>query len=204
MLLRQNVLSLAAAVWLGAAVASTGAAAAAETADEFIRVLADQAIHTLADETLSEAERETELRNFLSRAFDVAVIGRFVLGRYWRLATPTEREEFETLFLEFVVHTYARRLGQYGGETLRIVETLSDGDGDAIVRSEIISPEFPEVRIDWRVRRTGEDYRIVDVTVEGVSLAITQRDEFGAVIRRNGGQVEGLLSALRERIVETE
>ncbi len=205
MLFRRNVLSLAAAAWLGAAVASSGAAAAAETADEFIRGLADQAIQTLADETLSEAERETEFRNFLARAFDVPIIGRFVLGRYWRLATPAEREEFETLFLEYVVRTYARRLGQYGGETLRITDTLSDnGGGDAIVRSELISPEFPEVRIDWRVRRTGDDYRIVDVTVEGVSLAITQRDEFGAVIRRNGGRIEGLLSALRDRIVETE
>ena len=120
------------------------------------------------------------------------------------MATPVEREEFETLFLEFVVRTYARRLGQYGGETLRILETMSGGGDDAIVRSEIVSPEFPEVRVDWRVRRIGEDYRIVDVTVEGVSLAITQRDEFGAVIRRSGGQVEGLLSALRERVVGTD
>lgn len=203
MLLRQKVISLAAVAWLGATVASN-AAAAAETADEFIRVLADQAIHALADETLSEAERESEFRDFLVRAFDVPVIGRFVLGRYWRLATPVEREEFETLFLEFVVRTYARRLGQYGGETLRILETMSGGGDDAIVRSEIVSPEFPEVRVDWRVRRIGEDYRIVDVTVEGVSLAITQRDEFGAVIRRSGGQVEGLLSALRERVVGTD
>ena len=203
MLLRQKVISLAAVAWLGATVASN-AAAAAETADEFIRVLADQAIHALADETLSEAERESEFRDFLVRAFDVPVIGRFVLGRYWRLATPVEREEFETLFLEFVVRTYARRLGQYGGETLRILETMSGGGDDAIVRSEIVSPEFPEVRVDWHVRRIGEDYRIVDVTVEGVSLAITQRDEFGAVIRRSGGQVEGLLSALRERVVGTD
>ena len=203
MLLRQKVISLAAVAWLGATVASN-AAAAAETADEFIRVLADQAIHALADETLSEAERESEFRDFLVRAFDVPVIGRFVLGGYWRLATPVEREEFETLFLEFVVRTYARRLGQYGGETLRILETMSGGGDDAIVRSEIVSPEFPEVRVDWRVRRIGEDYRIVDVTVEGVSLAITQRDEFGTVIRRSGGQVEGLLSALRERVVGTD
>ncbi len=173
--------------------------AAPDTADEFIRVLAGEAIQKLADETLSEAQRESEFRDFLIKAFDVRVIGRFVLGRYWRVATPAEREEFETLFLEFVVHTYARRLGQYGGETLRIRDTLGDGGQDTVVRSEIISPGFPDVRVDWRVRRTGEDYRIVDVTVEGVSLAITQRDEFAAVIRSSGGRVEGLLGALRDR-----
>ena len=77
-------------------------------------------------------------------------------------------------------------------------------DSDTVVRSEIVSPGFPEVRVDWRVRRTGGAYRIVDVTVEGVSLAITQRDEFAAVIRSNGGQVEGLLSALREETSQAE
>ena len=201
MLSRRIVLSLATAAWLATVANAT---AAPDTADEFIRVLADEAIQSLADETLSEAQRESEFRDFLVKAFDVRVIGRFVLGRYWRVATPAEREEFETLFLEFVVRTYARRLGQYGGETLRIRDTLSDGDADTVVRSEIVSSGFPDVRIDWRVRRTGDSYRIVDVTVEGVSLAITQRDEFAAVIRSSGGQVEGLLGALRGRTVEPQ
>ena len=201
--LRRNVVSLAAALWLGVALAA-GAAAAPDTADEFIRVLADEAIQALADKTLSEGERESQFRDFLSRAFDVLVIGRFVLGRYWRVATPAEREEFETLFLEFVVRTYARRLGEYGGETLNITDVRGGDDSDTVVRSEIVFPGFPEVRVDWRVRRTGGAYRIVDVTVEGVSLAITQRDEFAAVIRRNGGQVEGLLSALREKTSQAE
>ena len=201
MLLRRIVLSLATAAWLATVANAT---AAPDTADEFIRVLAGEAIQSLADETLSEAQRESEFRDFLVKAFDVRVVGRFVLGRYWRVATPAEREEFETLFLEFVVRTYARRLGQYGGETLRIRDTLSDGDADTVVRSEIVSSGFPDVRIDWRVRRTGDSYRIVDVTVEGVSLAITQRDEFAAVIRSSGGQIEGLLGALRGRTVEPQ
>ena len=204
MLPRRFFLSLGAATWLAVALAGASANATPDTPDEFIRVLADEAIQKLSDETMSEAQRENEFRDFLKRAFDVLVIGRFVLGRHWRVATPAERDEFETLFLEFVVRTYARRLGQYGGETLRILNTLGNGDGDTIVRSEIVSPDFPEVRVDWRVRRTGDDYRIVDVTVEGVSLAITQRDEFAAVIRSNGGQVEGLLDALRARTVEAE
>ena len=204
MLPRRFFLSLGAATLLAAALVGASATAAPDTPDEFIRVLAGEAIQKLSDETLSEAQRENEFRDFLKRAFDVRVIGRFVLGRYWRVATQAERDEFESLFLEFVVRTYARRLGQYGGETLSILSTLGDGDGDTIVRSEIVSPDFPEVRVDWRVRRTGDDYSIVDVTVEGVSLAITQRDEFSAVIRSNGGQVEGLLDALRARTVEAE
>ena len=204
MLSRRFFVSLGVATCLVLALAGGGASAAPDTADEFIRVLADEAIQKLSGETMSEAKREAEFRDFLTRAFDVRVIGRFVLGRYWRVATTAEREEFEGLFLEFVVRTYARRLGRYGGETLRILSSFGDGDRDTVVRSEIVSPDFPEVRVDWRVRRTGEDYRIVDVTVEGVSLAITQRDEFAAVIRSNGGQVEGLLGVLRARTAEPE
>ena len=57
----------------------------------------------------------------------------------------------------------------------------------------------PPIRINWRVRRSENTYRVIDVVVEGVSMSVTQRDEFAAVIRRNGGKIEGLLSALERK-----
>jgi phospholipid transport system substrate-binding protein len=55
-----------------------------------------------------------------------------------------------------------------------------------------------KIPIHWRVRGKG-DYKIVDVLVEGVSMAITQRDEFAAIIQQRDGKVEGLLKALRKK-----
>jgi phospholipid transport system substrate-binding protein len=66
-----------------------------------------------------------------------------------------------------------------------------------LVRSRIVRPNGPPVELDWRLRAGANAYRIVDLTVEGVSMAVTQRQDFSAVIARAG--IDGLLAALRMR-----
>jgi phospholipid transport system substrate-binding protein len=75
----------------------------------------------------------------------------------------------------------------------------SDGEG-VIVSTDIISPGRPTpLRIDWRLVRDNGSYKISDVIVEGVSMAVTQRSEFAAVVQRNGGQIRDLLALMREK-----
>jgi len=68
-----------------------------------------------------------------------------------------------------------------------------------LVQSEVFKPGSQPARVDWRVRTAGGQPKIVDVVVEGVSMAVTQRSEFAAVIQRSGGRVAGLLTALRDK-----
>ena len=75
------------------------------------------------------------------------------------------------------------------------------GDGYALVQSLVIRPSAENVRVDWRVQDGGDsDFRIVDVIVEGLSMAATQRDEFASVIQSKGGKVAGLLEVLRAKV----
>ncbi len=174
-------------------------AAQAETPSEFVAALGDNAIRMLVEEGVSHDDRIANFRELLIEGFDVPLIGRFVLGVHWRRASPEQRTEYADLFEKFLVQSYAARLGQYGGESLTVKAARAGGDKDTIVSTEILQRGRPPVKVDWRVRSGEANYKVVDVIVEGISMVITQRDEFSSVIRRSGGNVEGLLAKLRER-----
>jgi len=176
--------------------------AAGEPAKEFIEGLAERAISALADPDVGREERITRFRELLDSYFAVRTIGQWVLGRYWRRASPEERDAYLALFEDLIVATYADRFTRYSGETLKVTRTLvSEDSGDVLVFSEIMRPETNQpLSVLWRVRERNGDLKIVDVIVEGVSMGQTQRSEFGAVIRRNGGKVSALIEELRRRL----
>ena len=176
-------------------------AARAETACEFVAHLGESAIEVLADQRLSERARVEHFYSLLEEGFDFPLIGRFVLGVHWRRATAIQQVEYAALFEQYLVNTYASRLGSYGGETLHVKDERSDRSKDTIVSSEIVRKKGPVIKVDWRVRGDAGAYKVIDVIVEGISLVITQRDEFSSVIRRKGSGVEGLLAQLRDRTV---
>ena len=176
---------------------SGAGATAVQGAAQFIRQLGDKAIATLQAPDLTLDQREARFRGLLAEGFDLAFIGRFVLGRYWRAASPEQRSDYLELFSEFVVQIYSTRFGGYVGESLTITGGREAGDKDVIVRTRIDRPSGPPIIADWRVRVASDRYRIVDVMVEGISMAVTQRSEFASVVQRDG--IEGLLAVLRAR-----
>lgn len=185
-----------AVVVLAAAVLNSPTRAA--TPSEFIAKLGDDAVQMLGSKELSDQQKVDQFRTLLTKGFDVALIGRLVLGRNWRTASDQERNEYTKLFEQFIVNSYASRLGRYGGESLKVKGARAD-DADFIVASDLIQPNGPPVKIEWRLRGKDPDYRVVDIIVEGVSMVITQRDEFAAVVQRCGGRLDCLFDRLRDK-----
>ncbi|BBK35508.1 toluene tolerance protein [Allostella sp. ATCC 35155] len=171
--------------------------AMAETPKGLVEQLGDKAIRQLTGD-MPRSERESRFQNLLSSGFDVDAIGRFTLGRYWNQASPAEQQEYLKLFEKFIVQAYAARFAEYAGEQFRVVSDRADGEV-TLVQSQIFKPGSQPARVDWRVRTTSGQPKIVDVVVEGVSMAVTQRSEFAAVIQRSGGRVAGLIRALRDK-----
>jgi phospholipid transport system substrate-binding protein len=175
-------------------------AAPSQPPDEFIRTLSRTAIDSLSTGSLSETERETRFRTLLSENFDVPSIARFVLGLYWPRATEAQRTEYMNLFEDFIVKAYAKRFADYSGDGFKTGNVTKVTNTDAVVSSLIKSSDAaPPARVDWRVRAEDSQYKIVDVMVEGISMSVTHRDEFAAVIRNNGGTVAGLIDALKKK-----
>lgn len=173
------------------------AATAPDAAARFISQLAAQAINVLRSPGASLAEREAALRNLLSQSFDLQFIGRFAIGRHWRRMAAGQRAEYIHLFGAYVLTTYSARFGGYSGESFSVVSSRAAGKKDAVVRSLIKRPSGPPIQCDWRVRAYGDQYKIIDIMVEGISMAVTQRSEFSAVIKASG--VDGLVTALRAK-----
>lgn len=167
-------------------------------AANFIKNLGNRALRVIrADLTLDQ--KRTYFRELLQEDFDIAGISRFVLGRYWRVASERQRQEFRRLLSDYLVLVYSRRLARYRGETLRVTGKRTIPDG-VVVTSEIIRPNgAPPIGVDWRLEARDGLYRIEDVTIDRVSMALAERSECAAIIQRSGGQVAGLLTTLRKR-----
>jgi len=156
----------------------------------------NQAVELMNNKT-DPAIRQARFRQLFQQDFDGPGIARLVLGAYWRSASDVERQEFVKLFEDYVAIVYTARLANFGGKTFKIRGSRGDGDG-VIVSTDVTSPgNASPLRIDWRLVNDNGRYKINDVIVEGVSMTVTQRSEFGSIIQRNGGQVRGLIALMR-------
>jgi phospholipid transport system substrate-binding protein len=169
-----------------------------EEAETFIKTLGDQAVQLLSDKSVPMTDREARIRELLRKNFDLETIGRFVLAKYWRSASPDQQADYLSVFSEYVLRTYARRLGGYGNEQFKITSARPLGNRDAIVLTEISRQAGPPITAGWRVRGGDTDYKIIDVMVEGVSMAATQRSEFETIVRDQG--LVGLIEILRAKV----
>lgn len=187
---------------VGAAMFAAPVAHAAVAGDEaaaFISELAANAVAMVENKSQTDAEREAEFRRIVRKGFALDVIGRFVVGRYWRQMTADQQEQYQELFAEWLMKSYAGRLGGYRGQTLEVVKSLEAGSQDVFVRTRVLRPDgTPPIAADWRVRKFDGQYKIIDIVVEGVSMAAAQKSEFESVIRDVG--VDGLIESLRQRL----
>jgi phospholipid transport system substrate-binding protein len=180
-------------VFPGAASATTPDGAA-----QFIGKLSADASAALKSGGLSLYQKETRVRVLLSDNFDLKLIGRFVLGRAWRKISAEQRAQYMELFEQFVLRTYSRRLGGYTGQKFDVISAKNLGTKDVLVSTRISRPTGPPINAGWRVREMKYGHKILDVMVAGVSMVVTQRSEFRAVIRRQG--VSGLIETLRLQV----
>lgn len=175
----------------------TVAAAADQGAQDFIAQMGDRGINFLGNQSMSMDAKKAEFSKLLTDSFDMATIGRFALGANWKSASPAQQEEYQRLFRQMIIKVYSKRFSDYKGQKFEVRSSRKENDKDSTVTSYIVPTSGSDVRVDWRVRNKGGSYKVVDIIVEGVSMAQTQRADFSSVIQRGGGGIEPLLQHLR-------
>jgi phospholipid transport system substrate-binding protein len=171
-------------------------AAADEAPVAFIHELGTQAVSVLRAPT-PLFEKAAYFDQLVRQDFDLRGICRFVLGPYWRVSSPAERQQFCDGFADRLVRFYGRQLAQSGNGDFVVTGNRTDPTG-VIVTSQIVRPQAAPIGVDWRLGVSDGHYKIEDVAIDGVSMTLTERSEIAAQIARDGGQVEMLLAAMRE------
>ncbi len=198
----RRVLLLGSAAFVALATSGLGLPAFAQgnpdAARAFIDGLSQKALEIIKSET-SVADKQKRFAPLFKQAFDVVAIGRFVIGRHWQRATPADQKRYMELFGDYVAGIYAQLFSGYSGQSFRTLGARGATEGGASVSSQI-ERQGPPIRIDFRVEQAGDGYKIVDVTVEGVSLILTKRDEFSSVLNSEGlpGVMSRMESALKQ------
>lgn len=175
-------------------------------AEQFIEVLSSEALTLATDTTLTSKDRLSKISKLLSEGFDMPWIARFVLGRNWRNASQNEREEYSSLFKTILEHSYSRQFTDYSGQKILILGHKLGRRDYIFVRSRIFDPERSNIHIDvnWRLVPAGNSFKIVDIVIEGVSMAVTQRNEYASVLQRNGNSIPALINAMRKSLAKLE
>lgn len=208
---RLTILALACVLGLGAGFAPAAAKAAEarfeiqpassdppQAAARMVQDLGVQTARALASKAAKQpAERRALLRQLVKKGFDLELTCQFVLGKYWNRASSGQRLEFMHLFTEYLLNSYARHLAAFQADTLSIVASNPAGEHDILVETKVNGTNG-QVAPVWRVRAIEGTYKIIDITVDGVSLALTHRREFASVVNRVG--LDGLLKMLRGKL----
>jgi phospholipid transport system substrate-binding protein len=171
---------------------------------KFVQDLGDEAISVIANKDYSQDQRSAHFRDMLKNHFDLPTIAHYVIGRNsWNAASSEQKQEYMKLFEALVVKTYGDRFTLYTGEGFRVISVHPESEKDTRVTSEITHPDGSEpTSIEWRVHHKDGKLGIIDVVVEGVSLSVTQQQEYASIIQRDGGKLDGLLDRMRQQLQE--
>lgn len=179
------------------------AVAADEKAEAFIANVGDEVVRILQRDDASHDEKLAELKTMLDSYTDLDLVARLVLGRHWNSASGEQREEYVRLFRTLLMNTMAEQLGNYGGETFRINGSTVLNERDSQVQTQIVNPNSGQTYdVNWRVRDSDGRLAIIDLVAENVSLVVSQRNEVGSIIERQG--MDGLIETMRQRSGEGE
>ena len=149
---------------------------------------------------IPNAEKQKHFREMFTTYFDIPGIGRFVLARYVKAASPDDLAKFNTLFEDIIIYTWSRRFSEYNGQTLQVSGQQPDGEG-MLVKSTINGANNTHYALDWRLRKRPDGLKILDIVVQGVSMAITYRQDYSTVISQTGS-FAGLLAQMEKQVAE--
>lgn len=173
----------------------------ATKAENFIKNVTQQGIEELINSNVSEAEKNARFTKLFNQDLDLDFIGKFVLGRYWRTATPQQRKDFIDVYRKLNIQTWSARFDEFKGKHFEFLGTETSKSADQIfVNTQVPMEEGAPAQVKWRVKETNGQMRIVDIIIENVSLAQTSRSEYTSYIQKSPNGIDGLIADLRSKL----
>lgn len=166
------------------------------------KVTADVLEAIKSDKQLAAGDRQKAIKLAEEKILphvDFEEATRLAVGRGWKEATPEQKKKLTTEFRNMLVRTYSNAISAYEGQTMKVLPVrMKPGDTEVTVHNQFIRPGNPKpVLLDYSMRKTEKGWKIYDIVVEGVSLVLTYRSEFDAVVKQDG--IDGLIKRLSQK-----
>jgi phospholipid transport system substrate-binding protein len=180
-----------------------GSALAQEQNPEaLVKKMTDDVLNAIkSDKQLAAGDRQKALRLAEEKILphvDFGEATRLALGRAWNDANADQRKRLVAEFRSMLVRTYSNAIGAYEGQTMRVLPVrMKPDDTEVTVRNQFVRAGGKPVSVDYQMLKTGNGWKIYDISVEGVSLVLTYRSEFDTIVKQQG--IEGLIKRLAER-----
>jgi phospholipid transport system substrate-binding protein len=179
------------------------AALAATPAEAFISDNIQKGLGILNDPQLSASQRGEQFQQLLITLTNMKRIAIFTLGQYAHTATPADLDEFAAAFQNYSVSVYRSYLGLYAGQALKVTGSSQRAPDDFIVSTVMVDPnnrggQQQPLEVDFRVRTDSGKPELTDFSVAGIWLALSQRDQFNAVLAQSHGDVKALTAHLQQ------
>lgn len=183
---------------------SISASASIKEAGNFLIELNREAVSQLNDPNTGNDQKVETFLDMIERTFDVVKIGKFVLGRNWRRTSPEQREAFIEVFARVNIQRFLPLFTKYADQRFDVTKVRQDDSNPRLyfVTSTVTRGEGPPAVVEWRTLKDDKRYRILDVKAEGVSMALTLRNEYSSVVRSEG--VDGLIELLRSKVIDND
>ena len=174
--------------------------AIAQTADQVVSSTTDQVLKAVSEEGVKEDNQKIYaiVEQLILPHFDFQKMSQWVLGKYWRQANDSERQQFSAQFQKLLVRTYSTAFQQYTNEKVVYLPTRSAPDANRVmVKCQIVREGGPPIAIDYRLHQKNGEWKVFDVMIDGISLVTNYRTTFAQQIRDKG--IDGLIATLVER-----
>lgn len=147
------------------------------------------------------SQRREEILQIVDEYFNFNEMARRALGRPWKDQSPEKQREFVMLFKNLLFNTYVDRVEAYTGSNERVMYDEERIEGEyAMVRTRVSSSKSADVRVEYRLRQAGGEWKVYDVVVEGISFIENYRSQFNSILA--GQSFDSLLNRLRQKVRE--
>jgi phospholipid transport system substrate-binding protein len=183
-------------LFLFALLFTSNLAAAATSPSDRVKQTVESVLAVLQNADLDAAQRRDRVRDIVRQRFDYESMSQVILATSWRKATPSQRQQFVTLFRELLEQTYYSAMDSYNNQTVRMGRQRQKGKIAEV--HTFIRSASKEVPVSYKLRLRNDDWYAYDVTVDGVSLVSNYRTSFRNLVKEKG--MDGLLSELAEKV----
>lgn len=152
--------------------------------------------------TLGYQGRWKTITPVIEHTHDLPVIAQIAIGRHWTELTKEQQQKFTNTFQELSSSTYAGRFNSYSGEKFSLISEKPLKKNRVLVQTRFVKADGKEIQFNYVLHQTNDQWKIINIMVNGVSDLALKRAEYGGILKNDG--FPALLEKLRTQIQENE